>query len=177
MFRLFCLPRFHLACGSLVIIQMCSIINDTIINPWLKSQKFSLQCETIPTTFDLRRQKKYVTIFLGQEKHYTYRVFWSEDDQEFVAVCAEFPGLSSLETDQTKALTDIVDLVKFVIEDMNANGEPLPEPLMSRKYTGKFMVRVPPETHRKLTLEAAEAHISLNRLVSEKLARSFRSFG
>jgi hypothetical protein len=29
-------------------------------------------------------------------KHYTYRVTWSEDDGEHVALCAEFPGLSFL---------------------------------------------------------------------------------
>ncbi len=53
---------------------------------------------------------------------------------------------------------------------MQANGESVPEPLSSRKYSGKFMVRVPPEVHRKLAREAAEADISLNRLVSAKLS-------
>jgi hypothetical protein len=24
--------------------------------------------------------------------HYTYRVTWSEDDQEYVGLCAEFPS-------------------------------------------------------------------------------------
>jgi predicted HicB family RNase H-like nuclease len=31
------------------------------------------------------------------------------------------------------------------------------------------MVRIPPELHRRLTLEAAEAGVSLNRLASAKL--------
>ncbi|WP_244148798.1 toxin-antitoxin system HicB family antitoxin [Desulfonatronum thiosulfatophilum] len=31
------------------------------------------------------------------------------------------------------------------------------------------MVRVPPETHRLLTIEAAESGVSLNRLISSKL--------
>ena len=29
-------------------------------------------------------------------KHYTYRVTWSDDDEEYVALCAEFPSLSYL---------------------------------------------------------------------------------
>ena len=33
------------------------------------------------------------------------------------------------------------------------------------------MVRVPPELHRKLVLEAQEAGINLNRLASDKLSR------
>jgi hypothetical protein len=44
-------------------------------------------------------------------KHYTYRVTWSEEDQEFVALCAEFPSLSFLDEDMTAALDGIVTLV------------------------------------------------------------------
>ena len=57
-----------------------------------------------------------------------------------------------------------------VVKDMRANGESVPEPISRRRYGGKFMVRVPPEIHRKLALEAAEEDISLNRLVSAKLS-------
>jgi len=45
-----------------------------------------------------------------------------------------------------------------------------PEPLACRKFSGKFMVRVPPDVHRDLTVEAAEAGVSLNRLATVKLA-------
>ena len=53
---------------------------------------------------------------------------------------------------------------------MNKNKEELPLPLSTRKYSGKFMVRVPPEVHRHLAIEAAESGVSLNRVVSAKLA-------
>jgi predicted HicB family RNase H-like nuclease len=43
--------------------------------------------------------------------------------------------------------------------------------LAARKFSGKFMVRVPPELHRRLTMEAAEAGVSLNRLASSKLSQ------
>ena len=48
----------------------------------------------------------------------------------------------------------------------------LTRPLSDRKYSGKFMVRVPPEVHRQLTIEAQEQKVSLNRLISAKLAKS-----
>ena len=50
------------------------------------------------------------------------------------------------------------------------NNEPIPDPLAEKQYSGKFMVRVPPDLHRELVIEAQEAHISLNRYVSNKLA-------
>ena len=53
---------------------------------------------------------------------------------------------------------------------MEANGEFIPEPLSEKEYSGKFQVRIPPELHRKLAIEAAEAKVSLNRYVSNKLA-------
>ena len=102
--------------------------------------------------------------------HYTYRVTWSEEDKEYVGLCAEFPGLSWLDAAPEAALRGVRSVVADVIEDMNKQREPIPEPLASRAFSGKFMVRVPPSVHRELALEAAEAGVSLNRLVSAKLA-------
>jgi predicted HicB family RNase H-like nuclease len=103
-------------------------------------------------------------------RHYTYRVTRSDEDQEYVGLCAEFPSLSYLDTDQAAALSGIVDLVGQVVADMAAAGEPIPEPIAEKPYSGKFQVRIPPEQHRRLAIEAAEAGVSLNRLISSKLA-------
>lgn len=54
--------------------------------------------------------------------------------------------------------------------DMQANEEAVPEPLADKRYSGEFRVRIPPELHRALALQAAEQGISLNRLASAKLA-------
>ena len=103
-------------------------------------------------------------------EHYTYRVTWSPEDEEFVGLCTEFPLLSWLEPDQDEAFSGIRSLVKDCVADMLANGETPPEPLADRKYSGKFLVRVPPEVHRTLVERAAEEGVSLNRLISSKLA-------
>ncbi|NLY58882.1 MAG: type II toxin-antitoxin system HicB family antitoxin [Gammaproteobacteria bacterium] len=100
---------------------------------------------------------------------YTYRVSWSEEDQEHVGLCVEFPSLSWLENTPEQALVGIRTLVRETVEDMQANDEAVPEPLAVRSYSGKFMVRVPPETHRSLVIQAAEAGVSLNRLVASRL--------
>ncbi len=101
---------------------------------------------------------------------YTYRVIWSEDDNQLVGLCAEFPSLSYLASTPEKAIQGILKVVADVVKDMEANDESVPEPIYSRRYSGKFVVRVPPEVHRRLALEAAEEEISLNRLVSAKLS-------
>ena len=104
--------------------------------------------------------------------HYTYRVAWSAEDNEHVATVAEFPSLSWLAPTPVEALSGLADLVRDVVADLVASGESVPEPLSERTYSGRFVVRVPAELHRRLAVEAAEQHVSLNRLVSERLARA-----
>jgi predicted HicB family RNase H-like nuclease len=104
--------------------------------------------------------------------HYTYRVSWSPEDQEHVGLCAELPSLSWLAETPERALTGIRRLVAEAVKDMRAEGEPIPEPLAERHYSGQFRVRIPPAVHRSLAMEAAEQGVSLNRLASAKLQAS-----
>ena len=102
---------------------------------------------------------------------YTYRITWSEEDGEYVGLCAEFPSLSWLADTQEAALAGIRDAVRQVVRDMQSTGETIPQPLATRRYSGKFTVRIPPDVHKKLQIQAAEAKVSFNRLVSAKLSQ------
>src|SRR5271157_6064924 len=106
----------------------------------------------------------------NRSDRYTYRVTWSDEDQEHVGLCAEFPSLSWLASSPEAALRGIRTVVAEAVQEMQAKGEAIPDALASRHFSGKFMVRVPPEVHRKLAVEAAEAGVSLNRLASSKLS-------
>jgi predicted HicB family RNase H-like nuclease len=106
------------------------------------------------------------------DDRYTYRITWSEDDKEHVGLCVEFPSLSWLAKTPEAALQGIRKIVDEAVSDMRNNGETPPAPISSRPYSGKFLVRVPPEVHRELALKAAEEGVSLNRLVSAKLSHN-----
>ncbi|MDY0274400.1 MAG: toxin-antitoxin system HicB family antitoxin [Desulfomicrobium sp.] len=54
---------------------------------------------------------------------------------------------------------------------MGKTGEFIPEPIANKHFSGKFMVRVPSEVHRKLAIQAAEFGVSLNRIASSKLSQ------
>lgn len=101
--------------------------------------------------------------------HYTYRVRWSAEDDAYVGTVAELPSLSWIAADQVEAFQGIRELVAGVLDDMQASGETPPEAIADRSYSGKFMVRVTPETHRQLAIDAAEQQISLNRLAASRL--------
>lgn len=102
--------------------------------------------------------------------HYTYRVTWSPEDSEQVGLCTEFPSLSWLAPNPEAALLGIRQMVAEVVADMQTSGEPIPEPLAEKRYSGEFRVRIPSEVHRALAMQAAEQGVSLNRLASAKLA-------
>lgn len=104
-------------------------------------------------------------------QHYAYRVIWSAEDREFVGLCVELPSLSHLDETQVGALCGISALVADVVADMQASGEVPPTPIADRHYSGRFQVRVTPALHRRLAISAAEANVSLNRLVSDQLAK------
>jgi predicted HicB family RNase H-like nuclease len=103
-------------------------------------------------------------------QHYTYRVTWSPEDNEHVALCAEFASLSWLAKTPESALKGIQKVVADVVADMQASGEAVPVALAEKHYSGEFRVRIPPMVHRQLALMAAEQGVSLNRLASAKLA-------
>lgn len=101
---------------------------------------------------------------------YTYRITWSDDDREYVGLCHEFPSLSWLAKSPESALQGIRKAVEEAVIDIRNNNEEPPAPISSRPFSGKFVVRVPPEVHRELAMKAAEEGVSLNRLVSAKLS-------
>jgi predicted HicB family RNase H-like nuclease len=100
---------------------------------------------------------------------YGFRVEWSEEDGEYVGLCAELPSLSWVAKSAEAALRGIRRVVKEAVRDMLASGEPVPEPFATRRYTGELRVRLPPSLHKRLAMEAAEHNRSLNRLIVDKL--------
>ena len=103
-------------------------------------------------------------------KKYSYRTIWSLEDREYLGLCAEFPSLSWLAESPNEALSGICTLVDNIVSEMKDSGEKIPEALGEKNYSGKFMVRIPPDVHRELSLKAAEQGVSLNRLVSSRLS-------
>jgi predicted HicB family RNase H-like nuclease len=61
----------------------------------------------------------------------------------------KFPSLSKLARTPETALKGIRRLVSKVVTDMIQNKESIFYPNVTKHFSGKFMVRVPPEVHRE----------------------------
>jgi len=59
---------------------------------------------------------------------YAIQIFWSEEDEAFVAVCQEFPGLSAFGETREEALHEAQIALDLMIETYREKGISLPEP-------------------------------------------------
>jgi hypothetical protein len=66
----------------------------------------------------------------------------------------------------------MTEVCQKYIKSKLTSQEPVIEPLSLRKFCDRFMVRVPPDLHRNLVIEAVEAGVSLNRLAVDELSHS-----
>ena len=101
--------------------------------------------------------------------HYSYSINWSDEDSVFIGKVAEFPSLGAHGDTPEAALREIMFVVGEVVKDLARGGEEIPEPFSKRSYSGKLNVRMPPQKHRELAIEAAREHVSLNQLINMKL--------
>jgi predicted HicB family RNase H-like nuclease len=103
-------------------------------------------------------------------EHYHYSVIWSEEDEAFIGRALEWPFLAAHGDTQETALREIRDAVQSAMDDCLDEGDPIPEPLTMRTYSGTLNVRMPKQLHRQLAIEAAQEGVSLNQLILSRLA-------
>lgn len=62
------------------------------------------------------------------ENKYTIHIFWSDEDEGFIAICDEFPGLSAFGKTRDDSLNEAQTALTLMIEHYQASGQTLPEP-------------------------------------------------
>ncbi len=60
---------------------------------------------------------------------FSYRVFWSPEDHEYVGACVEMPGLSWLAKTPEAALLGIRRVTREGIRILEQDGDPVPKPI------------------------------------------------
>jgi predicted RNase H-like HicB family nuclease len=101
---------------------------------------------------------------------YSFNVFWSEEDNAYIAICPEFPGLSAFGDTPEQALAEGRVVLELTIETYKERDLPLPAPKVYAGYSGQFRVRIPKTLHAQLVAQAAAEGVSLNSLVGNYLS-------
>jgi predicted HicB family RNase H-like nuclease len=89
-------------------------------------------------------------------------VEWSEEDQCYVGTS---PGLmigGVHGSDEAKVFKELREVVEEWIRIHEADKEPLPPETAGKEYSGKFVLRVGKELHKRIALDAMRAGKSLN---------------
>jgi predicted RNase H-like HicB family nuclease len=99
------------------------------------------------------------------ENEYPLMVEWSKEDQQYVATCPSFPGLSALGETREQALTEAETVLHLFVESYKERQLELPEPRTVEDFSGQFRVRLPKSLHRQAAQLAESDGISLNQLM------------
>ena len=106
-------------------------------------------------------------------KPYARELIKNEDGTWYARV-VELKGCMTEGDTEEEALEALDDAMKGWLEVAIEDKEPIPEPLESRSFSGKFVVRVPRTMHRDLAKRAEIEGVSLNQLVLTALAKEVR---
>jgi antitoxin HicB len=88
----------------------------------------------------------------------------------FYAQLPDFPTIFTGGKTAREALQNAQAAIELMIEELEANHEPVPEPKSS--FSGRFNVRVPKELHRRLNRRAQEEGVSLNAVITYLLSQT-----
>ena len=104
---------------------------------------------------------------------YTVKVEPQDDGKGiyYVAKVVELPNLIMTGETREEALKDLEAVKKEWIQTYLELGNKMPIPLVSRKYSGKIIVRMPPTLHEVLTKLAENEGVSFNQYMISTLAR------
>ena len=100
---------------------------------------------------------------------YSYSIEFDADDNIYIARCAEMVSLAAHGDTPDKAFAEIRKAVEAALKWMQDEKEELPEPFSLHKFSGEFRVRMPPEKHRKIAIEASLQGVSMNQFIVAKL--------
>ena len=101
---------------------------------------------------------------------YAVKLNYSQEDSGFIATVPELPGCSAFGETDEEALKEIKIAEELWIKTAKKEGRPIPMPVAENKYSGRFSLRVPPELYKRLVIEAKEQKVSINQLITYKLA-------
>jgi predicted HicB family RNase H-like nuclease len=95
-----------------------------------------------------------------------------DESGEWLAHFAELPNVSAFGETAEEALSELYNAWQAMKESYKKHKEPVPVAPAKKEYSGRFNVRIDRRIHRALAIEAAQAGISLNALVAQKLSQS-----
>jgi antitoxin HicB len=106
-------------------------------------------------------------------RRYPINLFWSDEDEGFIATAPDLPGCSAFGATKGEAVTAIERAIEAWMEAARAAGNPIPEasrPAIEGQPSGRLLLRMPKALHAGLIQAAKREAVSLNQYVVFLLA-------
>jgi len=101
---------------------------------------------------------------------YSLQIKWSDEDNGYIAMAPELPGLSAFGNTQEEAVSELKIAATAYLEALKESGQALPVPEKLALYSGQIRLRMPKSLHAKLAAAAAVDDISLNTYIISLLS-------
>ena len=110
---------------------------------------------------------------------YPIEVFWSDEDEGFIAIAPDLAGSSAWGKTEHEAIKELHTAIELWIKAAKKVGNPIPQPSdrADVNYSGKFLMRVPKRLHSELAHAAKAQGVSLNQYVLYLLTKGQRASG
>lgn len=112
---------------------------------------------------------------------YSIILQWSDEDEGYVALVPELPGISAVGDNADEAVYEVQEAASLCLEAIKEEGETLPEPKKLLDYSGQLRIRMPRSLHERLATQSKMEGVSLNSYIlhllssnSEKIERPTR---
>ena len=105
---------------------------------------------------------------------YPKQVFWSDEDEGFIAIAPDLPGCSAIGDTEADALRELDDAITAWVDAAATAGNKVPapsRPAAHSHHSGKLLVRMPRTLHQDLVDRARHENVSLNQFIIYVLAR------
>ena len=96
---------------------------------------------------------------------------YQDDEGDYLAHFVELPSVSAFAATPEQSLNELAEAWAGVRESYEKRVESVPVAPARREYSGSFNVRIDRRVHRALAIEAAQAGLSLNALVAQRLSK------
>ena len=108
-----------------------------------------------------------------QAARYIKYVEWSDEDRCFIGRCPEVFIGAVHGADEASVYAELCETAEAWIRLLHEEGVAAPEPLTAkREFSGKFVLRVEPGLHKRLTAKALASGDSLNAFCKKALVKA-----
>jgi predicted HicB family RNase H-like nuclease len=105
-----------------------------------------------------------------EARKYLKVVEWSKEDGCYIGSAPPLIGQCCHGDTEANVMAQLAVIVEEWVESLLRDGKPLPATTANKDFSGKFLVRISPDLHKKAALKAQARGESLNQFVAEAIA-------